>query len=96
MKEHRQARTPVIDFKKDIVRELLMNKPYSRSSHYLEKAKGQSRRCVGCYKSISKKLGATLARKQTKQVVTRSSKCNKHYYNDYFSKNHKKNVYNVE
>ena len=93
MKEHRQKSIPLIEFKKDMVRELLLNKKRPRC-HYLKKVQGHGRapvrRCLGCYASLSKKIGPTLARKQTKQVNTMCSKCEKHYCHECFPKYHKK------
>ena len=97
MKNHRQTTIPIIEFKKEIVRELLsVTPPRVYRNPVLKPVEGPGRvqkgRCVSCCSLLSKEHGATMARKRASQVKTICSKCKKHYCLECFQKYHKKCV----
>ena len=89
-------RIKLVDFKIEVVESLLESeRSYTPTTcHKLEETKGAKvttrRRCVGCYKFLSKSEGQVYAANHAKKVNTRCTKCYNHFCLKCFQSTHKK------
>ena len=84
------------DFKMNIIESLLENeRVYApATSHSLEELTGEKavirKRCIGCYKRLSRDHGHAYASSNTRGVNSRCSRCKTHFCIECFQKMHKK------
>ncbi|KAJ1355501.1 hypothetical protein KIN20_038400 [Parelaphostrongylus tenuis] len=71
--------------------ELLDRVPSPSTRHVLEEtgpAAKTRKRCVGCYKNLTKDSDSRTAAKRAKRINTRCSQCKKHFCLDCFNISH--------